>query len=295
MTTTFYLGTHMPNWLEKAGVPLFVSHNRLSKQTDLPRAAHPWALDSGGFTEIKKYGGWRISAEEYATSVRRCRDVIGYMDWAAPQDWMCEPWVIFGKNEHLGPKHKDYFHGTREARGIPDDGPDEDLTSAVRKHQHYTVTNYLELRTIAPDLPFIPVLQGWTLDDYLHCLDLYSEAGVNLAEEPVVGLGSVCRRQATSEIDLIASALHARGLNLHGFGVKTRGLAVYAPCLVSADSLAWSFRGRNVRPCTHGLNRLGRPSVSEANCLPFARAWRRRVLDVLAAPVQLGLPYGDAA
>lgn len=293
--TTFYLGSHMPNWLEKAGVPLFISHNRLSKQKTLPRAAHPWALDSGGFTELKQHGGWRISAVEYAASVRRCRDEIGRLDWAAPQDWMCEPWVIFGRMQHLDPSHKEYYHGTREARGIPADGPDEDLTTAVRKHQRYTVDNYLELTAIAPDLPFIPVLQGWNLADYLHCLEMYSQAGVDLKAQPVVGLGSVCRRQATEEIDIITSTLHARGIRLHGFGVKTLGLGIYGPYLTSADSLAWSSRGRRVKPCIHGPNRFGRIAASEANCLTFALGWRQRVLDVLAAPVQLGLPYGDAA
>jgi len=39
------------------------------------------------------------------------------------------------------------------------------LTVAV--HQARTVANYLALRDLAPDLPFIPVLQGWRLDDYL--------------------------------------------------------------------------------------------------------------------------------
>ena len=29
--------------------------------------------------------------------------------------------------------------------------------------------------------PVIPVLQGWTLDDYLACVDLYASAGVDLA------------------------------------------------------------------------------------------------------------------
>lgn len=293
--TTFYLGTHMPNWLETAGVPLFISHSRLSKlKKHLPRATHAWALDSGGFTELKHHGGWRITAEQYAAGVRRYRDQIGHMDWAAPQDWMCEPWVISGKHQE-DPSHKDYFHGTRGARGIPDDGPDEDLASAILKHQRYTVDNYLELREIAPDLPFIPVLQGWQLNDYLHCAEMYAEAGVDLTAAPLVGLGSVCRRQGTSEIDLIASTLHARGYELHGFGVKTLGLAVYGPCLTSADSLAWSSRGRNVHPCAHGPNRFGRTANSEANCLTFALKWRQRVLDVLAAPVQLGLPFGEAA
>jgi len=210
-----------------------------------------WALDSGGFTELHRHGRWTLSARQYADEVRRCRDEIGNLDWAAPQDWMCEP-------------------SARKATG---------LSSA--EHQQRTVDNFLELRSIAPDLPFVPVLQGFEVRDYLTCLDVYEKAGIDLTAEKVVGLGSVCRRQATEEIDRIASMLHARGIRLHGFGVKIAGLATYAPCLASADSLAWSYGGRRVKPCAHGR------ASSEANCIHYAMAWRRRVLAVLASPVQL--------
>jgi len=157
------------------------------------------------------------------------------------------------------------------------------------EHQARTVDNFLHLRDLAPDLPIVPVLQGFEIRDYQVCVDLYERAGVDLANEQVVGLGSVCRRQATEEIDLIASMLHARGLKLHGFGVKTHGLAAYAPCLASADSLAWSYGGRRIKPCAHGQ------AASEANCFHYAMQWRRRVLGVLASPVQLALPFGGAA
>ena len=59
----------------------------------------------------------------------------------------------------------------------------------------------------------------------------------------MVGLGSVCRRQATAEIDFITDELAGLGLRLHGFGVKALGLRQYADRHVSADSLAWSLRG----------------------------------------------------
>lgn len=248
----FYLGTHMPTWLALTDVPLFVSRTRLEGRDTpgilrvrLPKAKGRWALDSGGFGQLHKHGRWLLTPEQYAADVRRCYDEMGGMDWAAPMDWMCEP----------------------SARSVTG------LTTA--DHQARTVENFLQLRDLAPDLPFAPVLQGFEPSDYLTCIDLYEQAGVDLSNETVVGLGSVCRRQGTAEIDLIASMLHRRGLRLHGFGVKTTGLAAYAPCLTSADSLAWSYRGRRVRPCVHGT------AVHEGNCLPFALAWRQRVLEVI--------------
>jgi hypothetical protein len=186
-------------------------------------------------------------------AVRRYRDEVGGLAWAAPQDWMCEPAVI-------------------ARTGL-----------TVRDHQERTVANFAELRTLAPDLPFVPVLQGWTLPDYYRCVDLYVRTRIDLLAAPVVGLGSVCRRQATGEIEDIARALAGLGLRLHGFGVKTAGLARYAEHMVSADSLAWSYEARRSAPlagCTHR---------NCANCLLFALRWRDRVLARLDA-VQLSLP-----
>jgi hypothetical protein len=242
----FFLGTHEPSWLAVAGFPLFVSHRRLRNRKRLPAAAAPWALDSGGFSALDGCGQWDMTEAEYVHAVRRYRDEIGHLAWAAPMDWMCEPRV-------------------RAKTG-----------KTVAEHQQLTVGNYLRLREIAPDLPFAPVLQGFELDDYRRCADLYEQAGLNLAAEPVVGLGSVCRRQATSEIAAIVAVLADRGLKLHGFGVKTRGLAVYGADLASADSMSWSARGRRLPGCGRGSHR------SEANCLDFARGYRRRLLDGIA-------------
>lgn len=82
----------------------------------------------------------------------------------------------------------------------------------------------VELRERAPELPYIPVLQGWTCADYERYVALYQAHGIDLAREPRVGVGSICRRQATGEVKEIIWALADKGLSLHGFGVKTRGL-----------------------------------------------------------------------
>lgn len=241
----FWMGTHMPSWLATVDFPLFVSHRRLAGRRSLPRAVVPWALDSGGFTELSTYGQWRTTPEAYVAAVRRYRDEIGRLEWAAPQDWMTEPWIV-----------------AKTGLTVPD-------------HQRRTVESYLQLRELAPDLPFVPVVQGWQLDDYRRSVDMFAAAGVDLTAEPVVGLGSVCRRQGTGEIGLIVSTLAGMGLRLHGFGVKVEGLAEYADDLASADSMSWSFRGRHVPGC-------GPSHKTEANCLGFARAWRHRLLTMVA-------------
>ncbi|WP_422932078.1 DUF7221 family queuine tRNA-ribosyltransferase-like protein [Singulisphaera sp. PoT] len=238
----FYLGTHMTCWLARTDIPMFVSHRRLSGVRSLPRAKGEWALDSGGFTEISMYGSWKTSPREYADAVYRYRDAIGGLQWAAIQDWMCEPFMV------------------------------EKTGRSVKEHQELTISSYLQLRDLAPDLDWVPVLQGWKPDDYLSHLDAYSAAGVDLRSNPLVGVGSVCRRQATDEAGIIFASLYYEGLKLHGFGLKTQGLAKYAMYISSADSLAWSYRARKSPPLT------GCPHKSCANCLRFATEWYFKII-----------------
>lgn len=258
----FYLGTHRPTWLwNVTDVPLFISHRVLrDRKTLFPRATTRWALDSGGFTELNLYGEWKTTPEEYITAVRRYNDELGSLAWASPQDWMCEPWVI-------------------AKTGL-----------SVAEHQARTVENYLALRDIAPDLPFIPVLQGWELSDYHAHADAYAAAGVDLTIQPTVGIGSVCRRQATGQIAGIFDALRARGLRMHGFGVKSAGLSLYADQLVSADSLAWSYGAR--QDAMRGVRHCAKKTC--ANCLHYALSWRERVLRGLETR-QLSLFAGGAS
>lgn len=241
--TRFYLGTHQDSWLKSARVPLFVSHRRLRSRVRLPRAVTDWALDSGGFTELSMHGAWTVTPEEYARAVQRYGQEVGRLDWAAPQDWMCEPWIT-------------------AKTGL-----------TVLEHQHRTVASVLELRSLVTGVNVIPVLQGRFLSDYEHCAQLYLDAGVDLASEPVVGLGSVCRRQATREIAEIAETFSALGYQLHGFGVKTLGLNSYAEHLASADSMAWSIDARYSEPIA------GHPHKNCANCPEWAYRWYHRIVN----------------
>ena len=258
---TFLLGTHQPGWLARAGVPLFISDVRLRVYKTLPRATAPWALDSGGFSELQYHGRWTVTPREYVARVRRYRDEIGHLMWAAPQDWMCESAIIHGGA--FGPLR---FVGTK---------------LSVHEHQRGTVENYLHLRDLAADLNIIPVLQG---DDdgpaYERCADLYAAAGIDLTREPLVGLGSVCRRQATEEAHRIITTMHTRGIrNLHGFGFKTLGLRRCGHLLTSADSLAWSYDARREQHPLPGCT--GHKNC--ANCLTYALQWRNKLTLGLAA------------
>lgn len=243
----FYLGTHRDNWLADdrfRDVPLFVSHRRLKDRKRLPAAVTDWALDSGGFSELSLYDEWRTTPSEYIAAVRRYADGIGRLQWAAPQDWMCEPHMLAKTGK------------------------------TVAEHQRLTVENLLELRHAAPDLPFVPVLQGWDLADYLRHADAYAKAGIDLTAEPVVGLGSVCRRQHTEVVEELLYRLAARDITaVHGFGFKAKGLERAGHMLGTADSMAWSYAARR-RPPLPGCS----GHINCANCASYALRWRERLL-----------------
>jgi hypothetical protein len=270
----FYLGTHMPRWMEESPVPLFISQRTLNKYKrdgdPFPKAQCLVAIDSGGFTELQKYGAWTMSEDEYGGMIARFMDNGVTPQWVAPQDWMCEPAVIHG-----GTWNGNTFAGT----GL-----------SVPIHQELTIANFLYLRENFDFVPWIPVLQGWTMDDYLSHVEQYAAAGVDLAAEHRVGLGSVCRRQSTDEIGAITGTLAAKGFKLHGFGVKTAGLAQYAHNLASADSLAWSGAARWTKDHPQGIRLDGCEHRGACNnCLRFAVRWREKVLEAVRAEKQYAL------
>jgi hypothetical protein len=246
-----YLGTHMPAWLWRLTPPLCIARQRLEKRklANLQPVVGRWMLDSGGFTELSKHGRWTWTAQRYAELVSELHDRMGGLDWIAPQDWMCEPFIT------------------------------EKTGKTVEEHLELTVANGLELRRLLPDKPVKFVVQGYRIDQYLRCVDLYRQAGVDLAAEPFVGVGSVCRRESTDEILDVFRELHGAGLRMHGFGVKSAGFRKYARYLTSADSLAWSFNARREqapRPECVGLGH-----INCANCLPYAKRWYRDRQDEL--------------
>jgi hypothetical protein len=211
----YFLGTHRPNWLASTSRPLFVSHRSLRSYKRLPRARGAWALDSGGFTELSLSGGWRTSPREYATAVRRYRDEVGLLEFASQQDWMCEPLM-------------------RKKTGL-----------SVLQHQERTIDNYCALMALDPDVPWLPVVQGWCRYEYEQHVEMWTARGVDLARVARVGVGSICRRTNVVSIGAIVSTL-ARdyGLRVHAFGLKVGGLNVAGGWLASADSMAWSYAAR---------------------------------------------------
>jgi hypothetical protein len=257
----FYLGTDDVYWLwaDPPPQPLFISRRRLDRYRNYKPAQTPWALDSGGFTELNMYGEWRLPPHRYVAKIQRYINEVGKLEWAAPQDWMCEPSVLAKTGK------------------------------TVEQHQQLTIDNYLTLKTLAPQLPIIPALQGWEPDDYLRHRDMYDQAGIDLTKCDRVGMGTFCRRASLQPVHNLVHKLHQDGIRMHGFGVKQDGLPIMGPDLTSADSLAWSLAARLAPNRLCGNNHKAQKCT---HCRTWATTWANKVVASIGTkPMQLQMSY----
>lgn len=218
----FYCGIHNLTWLwdGRAGIGRkFVNRGLITRRkTPMRRATVSYGLDSQAFTEILRHGRWTVDDRQLVADARRFRAEVGPPDICGIRDLMCEAFML-------------------QRTGL-----------TVYEHQQRTIDSYIELRRLDDTLPWLLTLQGHTPDDYKRHVDMYIERGIDPREVPLVGVGSVCRRQATREILDLFRDLHAGGLRMHGFGVSVRALQLgVAEHLVSSDSMAWSAAGRRSR------------------------------------------------
>lgn len=280
----FYLGLHHPHRLSDPrmrGRAAFLCRNAvIDRRTGQYRKTFPrlaagaaFGVDLGGFTELQKRGRWTVSASACIDFLDRVWEEVGEYDFACHRDWMCEQIIING-----GVVKGQTFVGTH---------------LDVKTHQRLTVRDFLDMRARAPKRRIAPTIQGGTVVEYLRCVRMYQTAGVDLHAEPVVSVGSVCRRQSTAEATEIIRALYGEGLtNLHGFGFKITGLRNCWDMLQTADSMAAFYRGRMAgRPCPHRAE-WGRcdPKTGEllqpkncGNCFAFALEWSQPFYDRLTS------------
>ncbi len=172
-------------------------------------------MDSGAFSELSLYGKYRNDTGEYIKQINRWKR-CGNMLAAVTQDYMCEPFIT-------------------NKTGL-----------SIEEHQIKTIERYKEIQD-GTDAYVMPVLQGYSKEDYLRHIDMYGDL---LKHGMWVGVGSICKRNSNiGAIEEILSLIKEKrpDLKLHGFGLKITALssALVRDCLYSADSMAWSFAARS--------------------------------------------------
>lgn len=210
----FFTGLHQPSDARHFEAA-FVSVNRLRTRKGAFEVGD-WIMDSGAFTEVSTYGGYRHSVEEYAAEIKRWA-ANGNLLAAVAQDYMFEPFIV-------------------AKTGL-----------SVLRHQELTVARYDDLLACDTGGVYImPVLQGFTPAEYVRHIRMYGE---RLKFGQWVGVGSVCKRNG--DVRMIEAVLRTikevrPDLRLHGFGLKTTALSsgLVRDLLHTADSMAWSFSAR---------------------------------------------------
>lgn len=146
----------------------------------------------------------------------------------------------------------------------------------------------------------MPVIQGETPDDYLHCFDAIS--GMIRAGE-TIGIGSMCRRPTGGKIgtNTIVDALDQalpKDVRFHLFGIKSDGAEAathYGDRIASIDSQAYGMRARFIAT----EKRKTDPSFSKSNAFTAGvmRDWyakqQARIENPRIFPLQNALPIGE--
>jgi hypothetical protein len=166
-------------------------------------------LDCGGFTLLNQYIDYPFSTVNLANLIARLRP-----HFYVPKDYPCEPEI----SRSLG-------------------------LMSNQERIEATVKNAVALAEWEKQLPgqMVPVIQGYTLDEYLYCLRLHKKEGTI---RDYMAVGSMCRRISSNELgNLIPSLYYAAQkagcTKLHYFGLKlSPDLEPYSDVIWSRDSAA---------------------------------------------------------
>lgn len=185
-------------------------------------------LDSGGFSLLNKYGDYPFSVKDYVSLIKHYRP-----HYAAVMDYPCEPEI--NRKNYLG---KLGFIELKEYQ-----------TNKERIEQ--TIANTIEILKYEKELPrtqIIPVIQGYTLNEYKYCIDRMCELGI-FDRYKYVAVGTMCRRISNKELRKYIVAItdyvwttHPN-IKFHFFGLKLNALKDYvcAERIHSCDSAAWKM------------------------------------------------------
>ena len=182
-------------------------------------------LDSGGFSCLNRYRDYPWTPEAYRSLIWHYKP-----DYVATMDYPCEP----------------------EIKRLIPLGSGEASRALETNYSRIRATVFLAIWLLEQDLPahttVVPVIQGYTLEEYLTCVDLYEKHGIfDIAD--YFAIGSMCRRWRVEEIAKLVTGIvdyvwstHPN-VRFHLFGLKLSALknrAIFERAY-SVDSAAWSL------------------------------------------------------
>jgi hypothetical protein len=168
----------------------FFTHEKMRRDS-YPRATGLRWLDSGGFTALNKHGDYPFTVGQYLNLVAMLRP-----HYYATLDYPCEPNI------------------TRTLHRMTNA---ERIAATVENARQQ-----LDMEKMVGYGQAVPVVQGYTLDEYKSCIDQHSKAGTL---RDYMAVGSMCRRISNEELHRLIPGIseYARQANvtkLHYFGLK---------------------------------------------------------------------------
>ncbi len=194
---------------------------RRFERVRLPKHCRPAVADCGGFVATRIWGDYRYSPQQYVDWLSSWTP-----DWAAMMDYCCEDEITAGK------------------------------PGVVRERQRRTLDMawlfWYAYRGV--EWPWVPTVQGWTVDDYQWHADQMTPLLGELRRAygtPLVGIGTLCRRTSGRFVQQVVTAVAniLPDCRFHLWGVKLDALdsPIGMPRVASVDSGAWHGARDKVR------------------------------------------------
>ena len=196
------------------------------------------AIDSGGFTAERKYGGYPWSLLEYVEFIQDMKERLGdKLEFAAVMDYACTP-------------------------GAGDQASRENLDRIDKTHE-----NDLFLRSWDSSINWLSVLQGDNQAEREYALQDLSESELWRYGNGYYGLGSIVGRPFAKIREVLELVdFHTGGAYLHAFGLHANILDKKESSFFvrSWDSYSWCYgRGKKVGPNKPKIEQLPGESYSK--------------------------------
>ena len=244
-------------------------HERLIYPDYTPLDELDVALDSAGFTAMALYkkrgpaagiaGAYPWTLDQYLNTAIEMGSALS---WYSQPDFCCEPeiaadaverdWRIRATATMLEATLRTVATWQQQYMAQLSTLASASVLRELGLGEQNDVHHRMAMNFIRPP---VPVLQGWTVDDYRQSIELLYDVWSRwepLYECVLVGVGSVCRRDLHHPRHGILRILDTvdrelpKGVKLHLFGVKSAALRALRdhPRIASVDSMAYDFRAR---------------------------------------------------
>jgi len=203
------------------GVALLMKHN-----------FHETFLDSGAFGIISRTKASELMSERYRLAYRNFICQFGFcFDWVASLDFPCERTAQYGLSV-----------------------PDRIRRTVEESASHLDWLKQLDMRDKA-----VSVIQGFSPEDYLACVDQHRQTG---SLTRLMAVGSLCIEKTRERVMRVLRAVREAlpgWVRLHAFGLSMKFLLEARPLIDSTDSHAWDVgvslwgKTKGVKPRQRGV------------------------------------------